>query len=330
MGARHGAIAAINVGFFIVGTSGDEITAEGLTGDPSGLMALDGTLISEAVNTRVGMVWTRGEPLSMRFPSLTDALEISTSGGQTLAIDGINRPPGTIRNCGGTGGDTPTEKPRQGKVCSDPDEIIWFQPIYGTATPPGEGIEAILDDSGIVTALRSRGGAIPARGTVVAATGTEGARLTAALGVGQRATLVERLTADGAPFERRADTIIMTGGPELVRDGQASLQDKRDGFDPDDDPTYRASFVSGQNPRTLAAVTAAGRILLIVVDGRQNAWSAGLPLEDAIPVLLFFGADRAVNLDGGGSSAMAINGRLVNKPSDGSERPVSDALLLMP
>lgn len=330
MGKRHGALAAINVGFFIVGTSGNEITAEGLTGEPSGLMALDGELISEAVNTRVGMVWEQGDLLSLRFPSLVSALTLETSTGQSLLVDGINRTPGTLRNCGGVGGDLTTELPRQGKVCTDADEIIWFTPIYGTDTPAGEGSELVLDGTGKVTAVRPRGGPVPAGGFAIAAIGSEAAKLSAALPVGATATLKEVLTADAQPFVRTPKTLIMTGGPELIRDGAPNLQDKRDGFDPDDDPTYRTTFVSGQNPRTFAAVTTTGRILLIVVDGRQNTWSAGMPLEDILPVLQFFGVDRASNLDGGGSSAMSIAGTLVNKPSDGSERPVSDALLVMP
>jgi len=48
-------------------------------------------------------------------------------------------------------------------------------------------------------------------------------------------------------------------------------------------------------------------------------------------VLLAFGAERASNLDGGGSSTLSIGGVLSNKPSDAAgERPVADALLLVP
>ena len=179
--------------------------------------------------------------------------------------------------------------------------------------------------------MRPRGGAIPAEGFVVAATGSEAAAFTAALPLGAKATLKSTLTADGAPFVPTPKTQVLTGGPELVRGAAANLKDDRDGFNPADDPTFRASFVNGQNPRTMAAVTRGGRILLIVVDGRQPNWSVGLPLEDAIPVLLAFGAERASNLDGGGSSTLSIGGVLSNKPSDAAgERPVADALLLVP
>jgi exopolysaccharide biosynthesis protein len=42
------------------------------------------------------------------------------------------------------------------------------------------------------------------------------------------------------------------------------------------------------------------------------------------------GARNALNLDGGGSSAMVVDGRLVNRPSDGAERAVSDAIVVSP
>jgi exopolysaccharide biosynthesis protein len=48
-------------------------------------------------------------------------------------------------------------------------------------------------------------------------------------------------------------------------------------------------------------------------------------------LLIEFGAVEAINLDGGGSTAMVIRNKLVNKPSDvGGERPVSDAILVFP
>ncbi|MBQ7688186.1 MAG: phosphodiester glycosidase family protein [Clostridia bacterium] len=57
-----------------------------------------------------------------------------------------------------------------------------------------------------------------------------------------------------------------------------------------------------RHPRTAAGVTKDGRILLLVVDGRIPAYSNGATLTDLAKLLLARGADRAVNLDGGGSS----------------------------
>jgi exopolysaccharide biosynthesis protein len=56
------------------------------------------------------------------------------------------------------------------------------------------------------------------------------------------------------------------------------------------------------------------------------AASVGLTLTELAGYLRRLGAVKAVNFDGGGSSEMVVNGRIVNDPSDGSERPVSIAL----
>jgi exopolysaccharide biosynthesis protein len=53
-------------------------------------------------------------------------------------------------------------------------------------------------------------------------------------------------------------------------------------------------------------------------------------LAEAARVMRSLGARDALDLDGGGSSAMAVRGKVVNRPSDGVERAVSDALVVMP
>jgi hypothetical protein len=88
-----------------------------------------------------------------------------------------------------------------------------------------------------------------------------------------------------------------------------------------------------RHPRTAAAVTKDGAtLLLLVVDGRQKDWSVGVTLVELAGILLDAGAWDAVNLDGGGSSAMwakrpaAAAGAVLNRPSDGHVRPVANHL----
>jgi exopolysaccharide biosynthesis protein len=69
---------------------------------------------------------------------------------------------------------------------------------------------------------------------------------------------------------------------------------------------------------------------LVVVDGRQGAYSTGMTLPELTGLLEALGADEAVNLDGGGSSVLVVRGRAVSRPSDETgERPVVNALLLV-
>jgi exopolysaccharide biosynthesis protein len=89
----------------------------------------------------------------------------------------------------------------------------------------------------------------------------------------------------------------------------------------------------GRHPRTAAGVSRDGRtLLLVVVDGRQDGWSVGVTLPELARILLDAGAWNAVNLDGGGSSALwyrasgESDGRILNRPSDGRVRPVASHL----
>lgn len=85
---------------------------------------------------------------------------------------------------------------------------------------------------------------------------------------------------------------------------------------------------SRRNPRTAVGYKPDGTLLLITVNGRGADGSVGMSLRELAALFNRLGASDALNLDGGGSTAMVIGGQLQNNPSDGSERPVSSVLLL--
>ena len=102
------------------------------------------------------------------------------------------------------------------------------------------------------------------------------------------------------------------------------------------DSTGAESF-RGRHPRTAVGWSAdQRRLVLAVVDGRQPGYSAGMTLRELAATMRDLGATEALNLDGGGSSAMAIavrdargatSVRVVNRPSDKEgERPVANVL----
>lgn len=107
------------------------------------------------------------------------------------------------------------------------------------------------------------------------------------------------------------------GNPTLVRNGEIFVTDENTAF-------------HARHPRTGVGTTPDGRVLFVTVDGRQPGYSVGMRLVRFAKLFKQLGADFALNLDGGGSTTMAINGEVVNRPSDGGERPVSSALLLLP
>ncbi len=88
-----------------------------------------------------------------------------------------------------------------------------------------------------------------------------------------------------------------------------------------------------QHPRTLSGVTAEGKLILAVIDGRQSKLSNGASLESAAYFMISLGAERAINHDGGGSSTMVLrtlgNSRVMNSPSDGSPRKVFGSIQIV-
>jgi len=111
------------------------------------------------------------------------------------------------------------------------------------------------------------------------------------------------------------------GGPRLVANGHPYVTALQENFRPD--------VRVGTDPRTGFGVDCQGRYIILVADGRQPNYSTGLTLDEEADLMIGLGAVNALNLDGGGSTALAIRGQLVNRPSDGVERDVSNALLAM-
>lgn len=85
-----------------------------------------------------------------------------------------------------------------------------------------------------------------------------------------------------------------------------------------------------RHPRTLAGVTKQGSLILATIDGRDPGVTVGANMFEAAQLMKWLGARNAINLDGGGSTTMVVKNKVVNRPSDGAERPVGDALLVVP
>lgn len=107
-------------------------------------------------------------------------------------------------------------------------------------------------------------------------------------------------------------------GPELVRDGQAV-------------PFPSAFDLISLKNKALEPRTAIGQVgplhyVIIVVDGRREGYSSGIPLIDLQRLFVNTGAQTAFNLDGGGSTTLYFCGQVLNRPSGGEQRSVSDIL----
>jgi len=105
-------------------------------------------------------------------------------------------------------------------------------------------------------------------------------------------------------------------GPPLIVNGKPTIKKGDGGW--------------GIAPRTAIGQTKTGEVLLLVIDGRSLE-SIGATLRDVQDILLQYGAVNAANLDGGSSTTMYYNGKVINKPSDKlGERTVPTAFIVMP
>lgn len=84
--------------------------------------------------------------------------------------------------------------------------------------------------------------------------------------------------------------------------------------------------IQGEQPRTAIGVIDDNHLVFVVVDGRSPGHSKGVTMTELAQIMIGLGATTAYNLDGGGSSTMYYDGRVVNTPSNGGERGTSDIL----
>ncbi len=114
----------------------------------------------------------------------------------------------------------------------------------------------------------------------------------------------------------------LAAGPALMSHGRIDITV--------DEEVFFGSTIPRIHPRTAAGVTRSGDLILLVVDGRQAA-SRGVDLGELAAIMRDLGCHEALNLDGGGSSTLVVNGLLLNRPAGGtSQREVMSALVVLP
>ena len=112
------------------------------------------------------------------------------------------------------------------------------------------------------------------------------------------------------------------GNPFLVKDGVSVAQKSE-------------AYYKNRHSRTCVGITAEGKVVLMVLDGRQEPFSAGGSMEELAQIMLDAGCVTAINLDGGGSTTFVAKQEgsdaisVVNRPSDGYERSVSSSLMVV-
>jgi len=110
---------------------------------------------------------------------------------------------------------------------------------------------------------------------------------------------------------------IISGGPYLVKDNQIFI----------DMTAQKLQSIGGRNPRTAVGYTKDGDLILAAVDGREGS-SIGLTLGELAALMKNLGCTNAINLDGGGSTVMYVNGQIVNHPQQVGGIALSNALVI--
>ena len=291
--ARHGTAVAINADLF-----------EYSTGQPSGLLLIDGEIYNQPQGARPALQIDAGGTLHTSTPRARGTLRLP--GHRTV--------------------------PYQVNVRASNDGAVFYDRGWGPSAPSGAGHAIIgrltageLSDhgqtwtaAGKMRVVRSSSQALPipsddSPDELFQGAGEAGAQL-ARLRKGQTVDVHYEL----GPLTPNV-AFAIGGGPVLIRDGRIVFSVE----------AASRAFTSGQlvppDARTAVAQLRDGRILFYAAD--KGAGSTGLTITEVARDLHRRGAVTAMAFDSGGSTSVALNGRLLNQPSDGLERPVGNQLV---
>ena len=116
------------------------------------------------------------------------------------------------------------------------------------------------------------------------------------------------------PFMKWKMETAIGGGPVLLQEGQIKISNE-------EEQMFAGKAIKDKHPRTAMGYTGDKKLIILVVEGR-NPNAGGATLTQEAQILKDLGCVEALNLDGGGSSCMLINGKETIKPSDKKQRPV--------
>ncbi len=288
MVSQESAIAGINGDFFNF-----------TQGAPIGLTIREGELLDSPARSRAVFAWG---PRSSAIGFCSTTASLIPDGESAIKLGAVNQP------CGAN--DVVLYSPTEGLVtCPSPSVtlvVALSNPTWAPSTVLSGTVEYALPDAQTTK--------VPEGKAFIVATG-EKIQSIANLKPGQKLTI--KLQSRGFDWEKMEN--VISGGPILLKGGKVDIDAEAEGFG--------AAFATKRHPRTAIGRTSDGDIWLAVVDGRQEI-SVGATLEEMAKVMLRLGCVDAINLDGGGSTCMHLMGVTVNRPSDGVERPVSNAVLV--
>lgn len=123
-------------------------------------------------------------------------------------------------------------------------------------------------------------------------------------------------------FKKWKTNTAVGGGPVLVQWGQTFITNEQE-------LKFAGKAINDKHPRTCMGYTPDGYLIVMVIQGRFPGTAEGATLSQEAKLLIDIGCDEALNLDGGGSSCMLINGKETIKPSEkAGQRPVPAVFII--
>ena len=298
------AVAAVNADFFNIrsGESENNVVIEGTLS--KGVTVSDSPYDTfNTLHSQFGIDW-KNHPYIDRFGLAAKLVQ----GERTAPLDGVNfRAPydDTIDLYTAAAGDSsPADTTRRDpaylplRLMSQKGNAM----VFRVAGPVQEGGRASVATGGLLVA--------------------DGARRDELRAIARRGGLV-RVVTGLRPNHGNLRTVV-GGWPRIVRNGRsvAEYADIVEGTFP--------RFSAGRHPRTAIGISKdSATLYLVTVDGRRES-DSGMSLMEMANMMIQLGAYDAMNFDGGGSTTMVIEGKVVNRPSDqAGERPVGNALLVV-
>ncbi len=132
---------------------------------------------------------------------------------------------------------------------------------------------------------------------------------------------LNRKAQHSAKFSKWKMKTVIGGGPVLIQNHEIKISNN-------EERKFAGEAVNNREPRTAIGYTKDNKLVILVCEGRSDT-AAGLSLIQVAKILKDIGCVEALNLDGGGSTCMLINGKETNKPSGkGIQRPVPSVFLI--
>jgi len=300
----NNALAAVN---------GDLFSGTGL---PQGMTMTDGKLVM-APKRRATFAWGKDGPFIGYFTQgFTWPSSIEAANGEYHSLEVLNT------------------------TCED-NWMCIYNDMTHQLPPTYNDTKVVVDATGTVTAISKQSSLKVADGTqILVGRGTAGEWLRENVNVGDKLNLNMVTDPDYHQFQQ-----IVSGGPVFLRNGQfiqdcmcyledcGQSQQKNvlcEEFTTDWKETH---YLTVRMPRNAIGYNDDKSVLMVaVVDGYQPGYSIGITQKELAGLFTEFGMTTAMELDGGGSATMWLDGKLASRPSDGNgytsvERMVPDAVM---